>query len=376
VAITSRAAGSWALYQADGTVAIPAAQVTGDLVVVLAGWKDYAITASISGYTEIAEYADGTTSAAANIGSVKAAAWYKVATSDAEADPTLDFSSNPTTGGAVVVVFQKGAGEEWQVPTYTTAAIASATNWTATGAANLNLAAGDLLVGLAVFRDDSATMTRSATTGLDAAGITWTGDVTEYPATHFSNTTGFDLSADGTYRIASSGTSSAAPTQTGTLAASETGAALWLRIRVATATSASAGVATGTAAANADTAKVEARGTGLSTATGAAYTADGLPAVRGLAGLSTATGTAYGMTSYVKGTLAAAAGTGSTQAAWGALGVYAGLGASTGAALDATAETAVGAITFNAEVATATAAALAGNVNLAASLGFAQGRSS
>ena len=80
--------------------------------------------------------------------------------------------------------------------------------------------------------DESTTWTRDASTGLAATGITWTENVVEFPATHGQTTTSNDIGADLVYRIASSGSASAAPTMTGTLAAADPGTALWIRQRV------------------------------------------------------------------------------------------------------------------------------------------------
>src|SRR5512139_1160555 len=100
MAVGFRAAGAWENgatgLTADEVVAVPAAQVTGDMMVLVGCWKDYAITAQVSGWTELFELADGTTGTGNGSGSMKVGVWYKEATSDAESDPTLDFST--TTG--------------------------------------------------------------------------------------------------------------------------------------------------------------------------------------------------------------------------------------------------------------------------------------
>lgn len=259
MAISARAAGAWAEYTADGTVAIPAGATTGDRMFLFATWKAYTITATVSGWTPVGiEYADGTANAGNGTGSMKVQCWYKNH-SGSESDPTLDFSASPDQGAAVIVVFQKASTEAWTTPAITNAAISLATNWSCTGASDPGIAAGDLLLGLAGFRDDSATMTRNATTGLDASGVSWASNVNEYPSAHATYTGGLDCSADLVYRIASSGTSSAAPTMTGTLSANETGAALFVRQGVgfntetgsATADAVIFGERTGSATANA-----------------------------------------------------------------------------------------------------------------------------
>jgi len=235
MAISARAEGTWAIITDDVNVAIPAGAQAGDLMVVLAAWKSYLTTCSMitAGYTEITEFADGTIDSGNGTGSMKVGAWYRIH-DGSESNPPL-VTANPIIGAVVMIVFQKGADDVWGTPAFATAAIASATNWTATASSDPGITAGDLLIELVGFRDNSTTMTRSATTALDATGITWTTNYVEYPATHADTTTGDDMSADAGYRIASSGTASSAPTGTGTLSASETGSALFIRLRVSAA---------------------------------------------------------------------------------------------------------------------------------------------
>lgn len=230
MAISRKATGSWALLTADGAVSIPGSPAAGDRMFLWASWKDFSITAQVSGWTEVTEFADGAVSAAANVGSVKVGCWYRDWQSG-DGNPTLDFSSSPTTAGAVIEVWQKGATDVWDTPTFVTAAIAAATTWSATSSSTLTVKDGAVVFELAGFRDDSATMTRSATTALEDDGspnVTWNGNVVESPATHFSDTTGQDLSADLIHRLVTTGAAGVNLTATGTLSASETGAVLWV----------------------------------------------------------------------------------------------------------------------------------------------------
>lgn len=334
MAISARAAGTWAEMVADGTVAIPAAQVTGDLMLLLAFCKPYTVTTTVSGWESIGEFADGTVGNGNGVGSVKVAAWYKVATTDTETDPTLDWSADPNTGAAVIVVFSKAASEGWVAPAYVTAAM---TNWTTTSqtvsaSSTIDTSNGDAIVGLIGIRDDSSTMTRP-TTGIAGTGPTWNGDYVEYPATHFSTTTGFDCSGDAGYRLITTGSAGVTLTQTGTISAAETGAAMWVRLRVQTATSATATVATATG---------DGQNTGGTVKTGELV-------------LATGTGAAQGAAPTVAPTSIV------TNA--------------TGAGQNATVQTTTGEITFTATVAAATADGQNGHGSIAASLGFATGRS-
>jgi hypothetical protein len=143
---------------------------------VFATWKDYAITAQITSpvaWTEVTEYADGAVSAGNGSGSMKVGCWYRDWQSGDTA-PTLDFSSSPTVAGVVMIVMQKAADDTWGTPGYATAAISAVTTWTAAASLpgdGLGITAGDLLMALVGFRNDSALMTRDATAALDALGI-------------------------------------------------------------------------------------------------------------------------------------------------------------------------------------------------------------
>jgi len=233
--VTFRAVGTWENgatgLTADEVLAVPAAQLTGDMVIVLAAWKDFGITAQVSGYTEITEFADGAVATGNGLGSMKVGAWYKAATSDAEADPTLDFSTTTgLVGEGTIIVFQKSL-TNWVTPTFVTAAWpASAGPATVSASSTIDVPSGAAVIGLFGCRDDSATITRPTTAILDSgAAITWNGNYAESPATHASCTTGNDMSCDAGYRLVTTGASGVTLQQTITaLTASETGTLLWI----------------------------------------------------------------------------------------------------------------------------------------------------
>jgi hypothetical protein len=231
VAIAHDSTTAWSIITGDSTVTIPAGAGTGDMMLILAAWKDFSVSATVSGWTELFDSAaGGSTSNGNGTGTMRVGCWYKEH-DGSEANPTLDLLSG-VIGAVCMVVFSKDASETWDTPTQTTGLNESAaSSLTITGAANLSLAAGDMLVGVMGVRDDSASFSHG-TTGLNASGITWAANVTQQPATHASTTTGNDMSASAAYRLASSGTSSAAPTITGLLSASETGTAGFIRLRV------------------------------------------------------------------------------------------------------------------------------------------------
>jgi hypothetical protein len=233
MAVAFRAVGAWqdgaTGLIADEVLNIPAAQQTGDMMVALASWKDFAITANVSGWTEITEYADGSGVGTGNgVGAMKVGAWYKVATSDAEADPTLDFSTTTgLVGEATVIVFSTSLGA-WNAPVFATA------DWPAQisgGAADSEFTVvpdGSAVIGLIGIRDDSVLFTRNTTSIDNNDGNTgWNGNYVEAPATHASTTTGNDMACDAGYRLVTIGGTFQLRIEA-TLSGIETGAILWV----------------------------------------------------------------------------------------------------------------------------------------------------
>ncbi len=230
MSVSFRAVGTWAELTADGTVAIPATPQAGDRMYLFARWKDFSITATVANWTELAEFADGSTTSGNGTGSVKVGCWYR----DwqlGDADPTLDFSTSPTTASVVIIVMSKAASDSWLTPVAVTAAM---TNWTTTSqivsaSSTAVVPSGGVVMGLIGIRDDTATMTRP-TNGIDDAGglVTWNGNYVEAPAAHHSTTTGDDGAADLGYRLVTTGASGVTLRMTGTISAAETGAALWV----------------------------------------------------------------------------------------------------------------------------------------------------
>ncbi|MGX7894401.1 hypothetical protein [Tsuneonella sp. HG222] len=232
MAISLKTAGSWARVVTDpSSVTIPGSPAAGDRMFLFATWKTYSITvADPSGWTPIGTpFTDGAVAGSSSIGSVKVMAWYRD-WQPGDANPSLDWSAAPTEAHAVIMLWQKGAGETWGTPTTVTAAM---TNWTTSSqtvsaSSTTDVPSGSVVMGLIGIRDDSATMTRP-TTGIDAAaGITWSGNYVESPATHFSSSVGNDMSGDLGHRFVTTGAAGATLRMTGTISASETGAAKWV----------------------------------------------------------------------------------------------------------------------------------------------------
>lgn len=216
---------------ADEVLAVNAAQVTGDLVVPLASWKDFGITAQISDYTEITEFADGAVGTGNGTGSMKVGAWYKEATSDTEANPTLDFSTTTgLVGEGAILIFSRSLAT-WATPTFVTAAwTASAGPQTINASSTVTVPDGAAVICLIGIRDDSGTFTLPTNAIRDSGGlITWNGNIAQQPATHASTTTGNDMSCNACYRLVTTGAAGVTlQAEITALSASETGAILWI----------------------------------------------------------------------------------------------------------------------------------------------------
>lgn len=231
--------GNWAISNASGIVAPAehASTAVGDRVFLIATWKDFAITAigedGVTGldWTEVDESADGSVSTGNGTGSMKVGVWY-FDWDGTNVDPQVTFSSSVNQLAAgTVLTFRKDSSDTWNAPTFTNGNQNGSTI-SVTGGSNLNFAAGDLMLAILGIRDDGSFTSFDAT----ATGITWASSFNKAPATDASTTLGNDMSAAAGYRIASSGTSSAAPTMSGTLAATETGRGTFIRQTISTAT--------------------------------------------------------------------------------------------------------------------------------------------
>lgn len=229
MSVSHRVTGTWTELTADGAVSIPATPQAGDRMFLFARWKDFSVTATVANWTELIEFADGSSASGNGTGSVKVGCWYRDWQSG-DADPTIDFSANPNNASVVIMVMSKGADDVWLTPVAVTAAM---TNWTTSSqivaaSSTALVKSGGVVMGLIGIRDDTATMTRP-TSGIDdsAGTITWNGNYVESPAAHHSTTTGDDGAADLGYRLVSVG-ATATLRMTGTISASETGAVLWV----------------------------------------------------------------------------------------------------------------------------------------------------
>lgn len=231
MAISQKSVGSWAANNATTqTVTLPT-HAAGDMLIVRAGCKPYTATPHIdtSGWAAVATaYANGTTANGDGVGSVVVCAWYKIATSSSETNPVITWDTTAAPGMAVAVCYQKASNESWVTPTGDGGPDNSAgTSHSATIQSHVSVTAGDMIDFFSVQRDNTTQTVPTIT----QSGVTF-GTVAEYPTTAGSSTTSNDIAADGGYRLASSGTSSAAAIVTGTLSTSETGASWMTRLRV------------------------------------------------------------------------------------------------------------------------------------------------
>jgi hypothetical protein len=231
MAIAPRAVGTWAAVNATTqTVTLPT-HASGDMLIVRAVCKPYSATPVIntSGWAAVGTaYANGTTGSGNGTGSVKAVAFYKEATSSSETNPVITWGTTVTPGAAAAVSYQKdGGGNIWMTPVGDGGGDTSAgTGHSATIQSHVSVTAGDMVDAFTGICDDT-TMTVPTFT---QTSVTYAA-VTEYPATALTSTTSDDISADGCYRLASSGTSSAAAVVTGTTSTSETGTSWMTRLR-------------------------------------------------------------------------------------------------------------------------------------------------
>ena len=231
MAISLKTAGTWARMVTDGgTVAIPGSPAAGDRMFLFGSWKTFSVTvADPSGWNLIDDFSDGSTAAGNGTGSVHNAVWYRDWQSG-DANPAIDYSAAPTEGHWVIMLWQKAGGDLWSTPAAVHAAITAVDPWSATSSATITVPDGSVVMSLVGLRDDSTTIARGAD-DIDDDGspaITWNGNYVESPATHFTSTTGLDMSGDLGHRFVTTGASGVNLTTAGDPAAAETGTCTWV----------------------------------------------------------------------------------------------------------------------------------------------------
>jgi hypothetical protein len=239
MAIAIRAAGTAVFGVNALTPTIDAAQVTGDMMILIAGGKPYDLGWSVatSGWNALSRGESGTTAAGIDDGSMAMQVWWKEATSDTETDPQVT-EGTPTfnVAGAVVVVYQKFVGEVWETPVVVYGADETdGTGISVTFASDPGVVADDLiLTACAINSDAMGPLTGDLTPA--QAGVTF-GATTQ--RVEQETTSGGDMSLHVSSTFATAGTSSAAPTATGTGTASSSLTdrleAAFIRLRVSAA---------------------------------------------------------------------------------------------------------------------------------------------
>lgn len=228
MAISVPSTSTWAEATADTSGTIPGSPAAGDRMLLWVVWKDQGVTlATPSGWNLIDTFSDGSVGSGNGTGSVRQSVFYRDWQSG-DAGPTLDFGAGTLLLGVFSQLLRKAGGETWGPPTMVSAAWPSGSSQTVSASASTFVPNGAYVGACIGIRDDSGTFTRAATTGIDvASGITWNGNYVEAPATHFSTTTGNDLSADAGYRLVTTG-GTVTLRVTATIAASETGSIVWI----------------------------------------------------------------------------------------------------------------------------------------------------
>jgi len=231
MAISLRACGSWAASNATTqTVTLPT-HAAGDMLIVRAACKPYtaSITCGTTGWNAVGTgYANGSTGNGNGVGSLMFRAFYKIATSSSETNPVVTWGTTSAPGAAVALSYQKASNESWENPTGAGGGDSTArTAHTATISSHISVKAGDMVDFYTAWCDNYAATVPTIT----QASVTY-GTVSEQPATALSDATSNDIAADGGYRLASSGTSSAAAVVTGTFGNSEQGGSWQTRLRV------------------------------------------------------------------------------------------------------------------------------------------------
>jgi hypothetical protein len=207
------------------TPALPTGTASGDRVFV-ATVGTTAAGATPAGWTLVGTATLGTGTVAASAGTRVVTVWFR----DYDGAWTMPAftqasGATPTLVGAAVS-YSKAANEVWGTPTFTTGSdtATAGTTYSATGAANLGVTAGDLL--LAVQGNPSNITTTAG--AMTATGLTM-GTVNE--RVDGGSATGFDASIHVFEALPTAGTSTAAPVQTSTVSttAQSSGGTMFVR---------------------------------------------------------------------------------------------------------------------------------------------------
>jgi hypothetical protein len=228
VTISLRVAGAATSATAAVTAVSPAVgagATTGDLSILVVAAKPYntAITTP-SGWTKIGEGTNGTTASGIDTGSTIVAVYYKL-------DAATGAIGNITQSGASSMVGQittySTDAPGWDVSASTVGGDTSdGANYSATGAAGINVATGDrVYVGTSI-NSDAGTLSAASVAGMSGATVT-----DHQGRSSQAVTTGDDMRLYVRDVLISAGSSSAAPLFTFTNASSTSGTSFFLRLR-------------------------------------------------------------------------------------------------------------------------------------------------
>jgi hypothetical protein len=231
MAIGFRAAGAWSWVTTNTqSPAIPAAQVTGDLMVCFYQTKPYSDSPTINqSWNSLGPYTSGTNAAGVDSGSMQVRIFWKIAVSDTETDPTITNTTN-NLSGAVIAVFSKASTENWETPVARGGFDNTGTGISITVESDPGIISGDYVVYGVGFNTDAATP--ESARDITTTGITYGTDTIATTGTA-EDAGGGDGGGFFYYVAVSSGTSSAAPVITATAGtATLESAGIMARLRV------------------------------------------------------------------------------------------------------------------------------------------------
>jgi len=225
--VSIRATGAYVVGTANLNPVIPLGAVAGDMMLCFYGAKPYNdVPVMDNGWTDLGFVTDGVIPPASNVGSMQVRAFYKIHTGT-EFNPNIITLTN-NVSGAVIIVFQKSPGKNWEVPVGTGGGDAIAgTGFNVVGAIAPGLTAGDMIAAYAAIRSDAGTQ---SVISLAAAGLVFSPFI-ESPAADLTTNLGADMAMSGGYASVVSGLSVAQPMYDSLLATAHTGSAFMVRLR-------------------------------------------------------------------------------------------------------------------------------------------------
>jgi hypothetical protein len=230
VAIALRAAGT---VTPDTTLVsaiappVGAGAVAGDLSVLFVAGKPFDTTITTpTGWVLLGLVTNGSTAAGTDTGSTFVACFVKEGAA-VGAIPTLSMGSANSIS-AQINTYSKAATEVWDYSLFTSGSdTSSGTGFSATGAAGLNVAAGDWVLACHNTMTDAGTISALGISGMAGATL---GTVTT--RANVIQSTGLDSHFYNLDVPITAGSSNAAPVTTHTTTGADTGTAFFLRLRV------------------------------------------------------------------------------------------------------------------------------------------------